>query len=111
MDVPKIFALPDEEFIKAMYCGLPGREADPDGIRYYLHILRQKRYPRKFVVRSIKDSWEYRLGHARSDVPKLVAENKKLNDREAAAGLTVLKSTPITFNLDLIGVCHMKPPV
>jgi MoaA/NifB/PqqE/SkfB family radical SAM enzyme len=110
MDSEKTFALPDEEFIKAIYRELLGREADPDGMGYYLKILRQKRYPRKFVVRSIKDSWEYRLGQAKSDVPKLVAENKKLNEQEVAAGKTVLQSTPIAFNLDLIGVCNMKPP-
>ena len=110
MDIEKIFSLPDEEFIKEMYRELLRREADSDGIGYYLKILRQKRYPRKFVVRSIKDSREYRLGQAKSDVPKLAAGNKKLNEQEVAAGKTILQSTPITFNLDLIGVCNMKPP-
>ena len=110
MDVERIFALPDEEFIRALYLELLRKEADSDGIGHYLNILGQKRYPRRYVVRSIKDSWEYRLGQARSDVPRLVAENRTLNEQEAGAGKTVLKSTPITFNLDLIGVCNMKPP-
>ena len=110
MDIDKIFALPDEEFIRALYFELLGKEADSDGIGYYLKILRQKRCPRRHIVRSIKDSWEYRLRHARSDVPRLVVENKKLNEQETAAVKTVLKSTPINFNLDLIGVCNMKPP-
>lgn len=110
MDIEEVFALPDEEFIRQIYRELLGRDADPDGIGYYLRILRQKRYPRRFVVRSIKDSWEYRLGRAKSEVPGLVARNKRLNEEEAEAGKTVLKSTPVTFNLDLIGVCNMKPP-
>ena len=109
-DAEKLFALPDEDFIRRLYLELLGREPEADGLGYYLRALRQKRYPRKYVVRSIKDSWEYRLAHARSDIPKLAAENKKLNDEEAAAGSTVLKSKPVTFNLDLIGVCNMKPP-
>lgn len=110
METAKTFTLPDEDFVRVMYRELLGREADPDGLSYYLQVLRQKRYPRKFVVRSIKDSREYRLRRARSEVPKLAAENKKLNEDEAAAGKTVLQSKPITFNLDLIGVCNMKPP-
>jgi MoaA/NifB/PqqE/SkfB family radical SAM enzyme len=110
MNVEEVFALPDEEFIRALYRELLGKEADPDGIDRYLKILRQKKYPRKYVVRDIKDSWEYRLGHAKSETPSLVVENKRLNDHEVAAGKTVLRSTPITFNLDLIGVCNMKPP-
>ena len=110
MEIEKLFALPDEEFIRQLYRELLGREAEPDGMGYYLKVLRQKGNPRRYVVRSIKDSWEYRLGHARSEVPRLVTENRKLNEQEAAAGRSVLKSTPVTFNLDLIGVCNMKPP-
>ncbi|MBM3285332.1 MAG: DUF4214 domain-containing protein, partial [Candidatus Aminicenantes bacterium] len=109
MDHQANLALPDEEFVQAMYRELLGREADPEGLGHYCKALRQKRYPRKYVIRSIKDSREYRLRHAKSDVPKLAAENKRLNDEEVAAGKTILRSTPVTFNLDLIGVCNMKP--
>ena len=68
------------------------------------------RGPSPRVVKLLKDSLEYRLNHARSDVPRLTAENKKLNDQEVAAGKAVLRSSPVTFNLDLIGLCNMKPP-
>jgi|GEM_PF-1678163 len=110
MNRQKVFALPDEEFVRAMYRELLGREADPEGLESYLRALRQKRFPRKFVIRSIKDSREYRLRHAKSEVPKLAAENKKLNDEEVVLGKTILQSKPVTFNLDLIGLCNMKPP-
>jgi MoaA/NifB/PqqE/SkfB family radical SAM enzyme len=110
IDVVKLVSLPDEAFIRELYLELLGREPDAHGLSSYLKILRQKRYPRGYVVRSIKNSWEYRLGHARSEVPALAEQNKTLNDQETAAGRTVLKSTPVTFNLDLIGVCNMKPP-
>ena len=105
-----MFALPDEEFIRALYLELLGREADAKGIGYFLKILQHKKYPRKFVVKCIKDSLEYRLNHAKSDVPRLAAANQKLNDEEVAAGKTELRSSPVTFNLDLIGLCNMKPP-
>ncbi len=109
MEIERIFSLDDERFINAIYRELLGREPDSNGVRYYLKILREKKYPRKFVSRSIKDSAEYRLRRAKSEIPARVIQNKKLNDEEVLARKAILRSRPVTFNLDLIGVCNMKP--
>jgi MoaA/NifB/PqqE/SkfB family radical SAM enzyme len=110
MEIERIFSLTDDEFIKVLYRELLGKEADADGIRYYLDFLRRQKYPRTFVVRSLKDSEAYRLRKAKSDIPARVLQNKKLNDEEVLAGKTSLQSKPVTFLLDLIGMCNMKPP-
>jgi MoaA/NifB/PqqE/SkfB family radical SAM enzyme len=110
MDVEKIFSLNDEEFLKAIYRELLGREADADGLAHFLSILREKRNSKRFVVRVIKNSQEYRTRRAKSALPRRVIQNKNLNEEELRAGKTILASKPLSFNLDLIGRCNMNPP-
>lgn len=110
MDVEKIFSLNDEEFLKAIYRELLGREADTAGLAHFLSVLREKRNGRKYVVRVIKNSEEYRLRRAKSDLPRRVIQNKNLNEEEVQAEKTILASKPLSFNLDLIGRCNMNPP-
>jgi MoaA/NifB/PqqE/SkfB family radical SAM enzyme len=110
MDFEKIFSLNDEEFLKAIYRELLGREADAAGLAHFLNVLREKRNGRKYVVRVIKNSEEYRLRRANSDLPRRVIQNKNFNEEEVRAGKTILASKALSFNLDLIGRCNMNPP-
>jgi MoaA/NifB/PqqE/SkfB family radical SAM enzyme len=97
-------------FLETAYRDLLGREIDKEGLDHYLHLLRDKNYSFRQIVRNIKNSEEYRILHARGETPALVIENLKLNHREILEGKSVLQSTPPTFNIDLIGLCNMNPP-
>ena len=110
MDVERIFALDDGEFIQALYRELLHREPDEGGFVYYFSLLKDKKHPRRNIVRGLKNSEEYRLLHAKSQIPALVIENRRLNQKELDEGKAILQSKPLTFNLDLIGMCNMKPP-
>jgi MoaA/NifB/PqqE/SkfB family radical SAM enzyme len=105
-----IFGLPDTEFIEALYLNLLGREVDPGGRAHYLQMLRERGVGRRQIVRFIKSSTEYRLRHAKTEVPALVEKNLRLLEREIQEKKTVLTAFPRIFNLDLIGVCNMRPP-
>lgn len=110
MDWQKISQLPDKEFVSALYNELLGREADEGGLAHYLQLLQEKKLDRRQIVRYLKGSTEYRLKHAKSEVPALVEENLRLLEEEIRQKKTVLTAQPRNFNLDMIGICNMRPP-
>jgi MoaA/NifB/PqqE/SkfB family radical SAM enzyme len=97
-------------FLEKVYRDLLEREIDREGLEHYLHMIRDKHYSSQQIIRAIKNSEEYRILHARGETPRLVVENSKLNHREILEGKSVLQSKPVTFNIDLIGLCNMHPP-
>jgi MoaA/NifB/PqqE/SkfB family radical SAM enzyme len=110
MDWQKISRLPDKEFVIALYNELLGREADEGGLTHYLQLLQEKKLGRRQIVRYLKGSSEYRVKHAKSAVPALVEDNSRLLEEEIRQKKTVLTAQPRNFNLDLIGICNMRPP-
>jgi MoaA/NifB/PqqE/SkfB family radical SAM enzyme len=110
MNWQKISQLPDKEFVRALYNELFGREADEGGLAHYLQLLQEKKLGRRQIVRHLKGSAEYRLKHAKSEVPALVEENLRLLEEEISQKKTVLTAQPRNFNLDMIGICNMRPP-
>jgi MoaA/NifB/PqqE/SkfB family radical SAM enzyme len=110
MDWEKIAQLPDSEFISALYNELLGRKADDGGLANYLELLQEKKLGRRQIVRYLKCSSEYRLKHAKSEVPALVEDNLRLLEEEIRQKKTVLAAQPRNFNLDMIGICNMRPP-
>jgi MoaA/NifB/PqqE/SkfB family radical SAM enzyme len=110
MNWQKIFQLPDKEFVCALYNELLGREADEGGLTNYLQLLQKKKLSRRQIVCYWKGSAEYRLKHAKSEVPALVEENLRLLEEEIRQKKTILTAYPCNFNLDLIGICNMRPP-
>lgn len=110
MNWQKILQLPEKEFVRALYNELFGREADEGGLTHYLQLLQEKKLDRRQIVRHLKCSAEYRLKHAKSEVPALVEKNLLLLEDEIRQKKTVLTAQPRNFNLDLIGICNMRPP-
>jgi MoaA/NifB/PqqE/SkfB family radical SAM enzyme len=96
-------------FLQETYLELLNREIDEEGLNHYLALMRQGNYSKKQIIRMLLNSEEYRLLSSKSQYPKIALENRKLNDQEIFRGATILKSKPVLFNLDLIGLCNMKP--
>jgi MoaA/NifB/PqqE/SkfB family radical SAM enzyme len=110
MNWQKVSQLPDKEFVCALYNELLGREADEGGLAHYLQLLQEKKLVRRQIVRHLKCSAEYRLKHAKSEVPALVEKNLHLLEEEISQKKTFLTAQPRNFNLDMIGICNMRPP-
>jgi MoaA/NifB/PqqE/SkfB family radical SAM enzyme len=110
MNWQKISQLPDKEFVGALYRELLGREADASGLAHYLQLLQEKKFSRRHIVRFLKCSAEFRLQHAKSKVPTQVQENLRLLEEEIRQKKTILVAQPRNFNLDLMGICNMRPP-
>lgn len=49
-----------EDFVKAAYLGLLGREADAEGLRHYVQSISTHRQPREGVLESLRASKEYK---------------------------------------------------
>jgi MoaA/NifB/PqqE/SkfB family radical SAM enzyme len=86
------------------------READPEGLEHYISLMQEKNYGKRQITRLLKNSQEYRLLHAKGEVPKLVIQNHNLNGQEIREGQAFLRSKPPLFNFDLTGLCNMSPP-
>jgi len=99
-----------EAYVAEIYGKLLGRKPDPDGLAHYARLLDDGKMTRPEFVRDLKNSTEYWLRRFPGDVPRRSLENTSLNDREIRERRTVLESRPVTFNIDLIGICNMKPP-
>jgi MoaA/NifB/PqqE/SkfB family radical SAM enzyme len=110
MNWQKVSLLPDKEFVGALYNELLGREVDDGGLTHYLQLLQEKKLDRRQIVRYLKCSAEYRLQHAKSEVPALVEDNLRLLEEEISQKKTVITAQPRNFNLDMIGICNMRPP-
>ena len=48
-----------EDFVKAAYLAILGREADPGGLRHYVQGITVHREPRESVLTSLRASKEY----------------------------------------------------
>ena len=100
----------NDEFIATAYRTLLGREADAEGQAHYRQELESGRMTRTEMVRHMKNSHEGWLRLFPGEIPRRTVDNDRLNDAEARAGKSELRSRPTIFNIDLIGTCNMSPP-